>query len=109
MHQDNSEHRPRDHVADQTRARSNPSGRANQEDAAWLQRYGHRAGVEGTISQTSRAFGLRRSHYKGQAKTHLQHLLTAAGINLVRLDAWMTGTPLVGTRTSHFTALRPAG
>ncbi|MFK0106903.1 transposase, partial [Streptomyces sp. NPDC091217] len=83
--------------------------RADQQDPVWLRRYGHRAGIEGTISQGSRAFGLRRSRYRGWAKTHLQHLLTAAGINLVRLDAWLTDTPLAPTRTSHFAALRPTG
>jgi len=31
------------------------------------------AGVEGTISQAVRGFGLRRSRYVGQAKTHLKH------------------------------------
>ncbi|MEV7395495.1 transposase, partial [Streptomyces sp. NPDC091215] len=50
--------------------------RAHQQDPVWLRRYGHRAGIEGTISQGSRAFGLRRSRYRGWAKTHLQHLLT---------------------------------
>lgn len=35
------------------------------------QRYKRRAGVEGTISQGVRAFGLRRSRYRGLSKTHL--------------------------------------
>ncbi|MGI8305844.1 hypothetical protein [Saccharopolyspora hattusasensis] len=29
----------------------------------------------------------------------------ATAINLVRLDAWWTGTPLGNTRTSHLAAL----
>ena len=53
--------------------------------------YGVRAGIEGTISQGVRAFGLRRARYFGQAKTRLQHILTAAAINLVRLAAWFAG------------------
>ncbi len=36
-----------------------------------------RAGVEGTISQAVRGFGLRRSRYVGHAKTHLQHVYAA--------------------------------
>jgi len=48
--------------------------------------YSLRAGVEGTISQGVRAFGLRRSRYIGIAKTHLQHLATAAAINLERAE-----------------------
>ena len=47
--------------------------------------YNARAGVEGTISQGVRSFGLRQSRYWGLAKTHLQHLATAAAINLDRL------------------------
>jgi hypothetical protein len=42
------------------------------------------------------------------AKTHLQHVLTAAAINLARLDAWYTGKKRAHTRVSHFAALRPA-
>jgi hypothetical protein len=34
-----------------------------------------------------RAFGLRRSRYRGLAKTHLQHVATAAAIDLGRLGA----------------------
>ena len=51
-----------------------------------------------------RAFGLRRTRYIGQAKTHLQHLLTAAALNLARFVAWVQGIPLAPTRTSAFAA-----
>jgi IS5 family transposase len=54
--------------------------------------------VEGTISQAVRGHGQRRSRYIGLAKTHLQSALAATAINLVRLDAWLTGTPLGRTR-----------
>ena len=50
--------------------------------------YARRAGIEGTISQGVRAFGLRRARYRGLAKTHLQHVATAAAINLDRLGDW---------------------
>ncbi|MER7844197.1 IS1182 family transposase [Kitasatospora sp. NPDC096077] len=83
--------------------------RTEQDTDHWRQRYGHRAGVEGTISQGVQAFGLRRSRYRGLAKTRLQHHLTGAAINLARLDAHLTGRPLARTRTSPFAALRPAG
>ncbi|PVE20700.1 hypothetical protein DC522_30760 [Microvirga sp. KLBC 81] len=39
------------------------------------------------------------------AKTHLQHVLTAAAMNLMRLGAWFAGTPLARTRQSAFTKL----
>lgn len=81
--------------------------RPQQETDQWQRRYGHRACVEGTISQAVHAFGLRRSRYRGLAKTQLQHQLTGAAINLARLDAWLTGRPLARTRVSPFAALRP--
>jgi transposase len=67
--------------------------------------YARRAGVEGTISQGVRAFGLRRSRYRGVAKTHLQHVATAAAVNLERLAAWFQAVPRATTRTSRFAAL----
>jgi transposase len=82
--------------------------RAEQQTEQWQQRYRHRAGVEGTIAQGVRSFGMRRSRYRGLAKTGLQHLLTAAGINLNRLNAWWQDTPFADTRVSHFAGLRPA-
>ncbi|WP_399341984.1 transposase [Umezawaea sp. Da 62-37] len=82
--------------------------RVEQRTDQWQQRYQHRASVEGTIDQGVRAFGLRRSRYRGLAKTNLPHLLTAAGINFNRLNAWWDDTPLAATRRSHFAALRPA-
>jgi hypothetical protein len=67
--------------------------------------YARRAGIEGTISQGVRAFGLRRSRYRGLAKTHLQHVATAAAIDLVRLGDWLRVVPRAVTRTSRFATL----
>ncbi len=53
----------------------------------WRRRYRHRAGIEGTVAQGVKAFGLRRSRYRGLAKTQLQHHLTGAAINFTRLNA----------------------
>ena len=64
-----------------------------------------RAGVEGTISQAVRGFGLRRSRYIGQAKTHLQHVATAASMNLIRMTEWIGGAELATTRRSKFRTL----
>lgn len=83
------------------------SGREQQKSEAWQQQYGKRAGIEGTISQAVRGFGMRHCRYIGLAKTHLQHVLTATAINWVRLDAWFTGKKRAQTRTSRFAALRP--
>jgi transposase len=79
--------------------------RHRQQSDEFKQRYKTRAGVEGTISQGTRAFGLRRSRYIGLAKTHLQHVLTAVAINLTRFGAWLVGTPLAKTRRSRLAAL----
>jgi transposase len=72
------------------------------------ERYKQRAGVEGTLSQGVRAFGLRRTRYWGVAKTHLQHVATAAAINIDRIVAWLDERPRAQTRTSRFAALAPA-
>jgi transposase len=81
------------------------SARTRQTTDAFKQRYRLRAGVEGTLSQGTRAFGLRKTRYVGQAKTHLQHVATAAAIDLARVIAWLKGTPRASTRRSHFAAL----
>jgi transposase len=79
-----------------------------QKTEAFQQRYRKRAGVEGTISQGTRAFDLRRTRYIGLAKTHLQHLFTAAAINLTRVVFWLQGIEMTQTRRSSFAALAPA-
>ena len=79
--------------------------RDRQKTEAFATRYAQRAGIEGTISQAVRAFDLRRSRYLGQAKTHLQHVLTALAINLVRVVDWLCGYPIATTRQSRFVTL----
>lgn len=82
--------------------------RREQQTAEWKSRYAIRAGVEGTIAQGAQRSGLHHARYRGLDKVHLQHVLTATALNLVRLDAWLTGTPLGETRKTHFAQLRPA-
>ena len=62
--------------------------RERQTTQSFKDKYKKRAGIEGTISQGVRTFGLRRSRYIGLAKTRLQHLVTAAAMNLTRVVAW---------------------
>ena len=81
------------------------AARRRQQTDDFKDRYAKRAGIEGTISQGVRAFGLRRSRYMGQTKTHLQHMLTAVAMNLARFVAWINGVPRSITRTSAFAAL----
>jgi hypothetical protein len=35
----------------------------------------------------------------------LGHVFAATALNIIRIDRWLTGTPLGGTRTSHLEAL----
>ena len=71
-------------------------------------RYKRRAGIEGTLSQGVRGFGLRRSRYRGLAKTHLQNMAIGAAMNIDRLVNWLNGTPTAKTRVSRFKALETA-
>jgi transposase len=67
--------------------------------------YAWRAGVEATMSWAVRGFGLRRARYLGLDKVRLQHTVTAAALNLVRLTRWIMGVPIASTRVSPFTHL----
>jgi transposase len=68
-------------------------------------RYDARAGIEGTLAQGLRVSDLRQARYLGLAKTHLQHVLTAAALNVHRLGAWWAARPLAPTRRAAFLAL----
>jgi transposase len=81
------------------------AARARETSAAYTTAYARRAGIEGTLSQGTRAYGLRHARYIGEAKTHLQHVLTAAAINFVRIANWLMKKPLAKTRTSAFQTL----
>ena len=85
------------------------AARHQQETADWKAEYAVRAGIEGTLSQGVRGFGLRRCRYAGLAKSHLQHVITAAAMNLSRLAAWLGETPRAKTRVSQFARLALAG
>jgi transposase len=84
------------------------AARARMRDAAWKARYHVRAGVEGTLSQGVRAFGLRQSRYIGLAKTGLQEVCIAAGMNVSRIVHWLDGPPRAKTRVTRFAALAQA-
>ena len=79
--------------------------RAEQATDDWRQRYALRCGVESLISQASRLSHLHQARYRGLAKTHLQHVLTALALNLVRVDAWLTGVATTGSWTSRLARL----
>ncbi len=82
--------------------------RQRQATPEFKQRYNARAGIEGTLSQAVRITDLRRSRYIGLAKTHLQHVLIAAAINLNRVAEWLAEAPRSQTRRSRFAAIAHA-
>ena len=84
------------------------AARKQQDTAEFQESYAARAGIEATHGQAVRRCGLRRCRYVGLAKTHLQHLISAAAINLVRIANWVNGIPTAQTRCSWFAALQKA-
>src|SRR5215211_124928 len=76
--------------------------RAQEVTREYAHEYARRAGIEGTISQGVRRCGMRHSRYRGLARTHLGHVLTAAALNFVRVAHWLAGTPRSRTRHSAF-------
>jgi transposase len=89
---------PRDLAEAQAAARAAETAIPFQAD------YARRAGVEGTMHQAV-SHGARRARYRGLPKTRLDHVYMACALNLIRLHAYWTGTPLDRRRTSHLARL----
>ncbi len=68
--------------------------RLAQQSSEWQNLYRERAGIEGTISQSVRGYGLRQTRYIGKAKTHLHNIAVASAVNIVGGGAWLEGKPL---------------
>jgi len=85
------------------------AARARQETGAFKAEYAARSGVEGLLGQGVKAYGLRRSRYLGQAKTHLQHVVIAVALTLVRVVSWVLGAGRAGTREAGFVRLMQLG
>ena len=83
------------------------AARQFQATPAFKEQYDARAGVEGTLSQGLRVCDLRRARYIGLAKTRLQHVLTAAALNVIRVAHWLEDPRLAKTRHASFLALLP--
>jgi transposase len=96
-------------VSPQVRHEALQAARQRQETPQFKAQYVLRAGVESSLSQGLRRFDLRRSRYLGLARTHLQQLLTATAMNVVRVIAWLWGEPLGERRRQpgHFAQLAP--
>lgn len=83
------------------------AARQRQETELFKEEYAVRAGVEGTVSQAVHALSMRRTRYRGLAKAHLQHVATAAAMNVMRVVNWLTDVPHSTTRKSRFAMLAP--
>ncbi len=64
--------------------------------------------MEGTFTQANRRCDLRHAWYIGWAKTHLQNVLTAVALTLLRVLAWFAEVPRAETRLSPFARLMKA-
>lgn len=84
------------------------ASRAREKTTEFQDAYHKRAGVEGTISQAVGVLGMRRTRYRGLDKAHLQHLMTAAAMNLMRVLDWLSGKQRSTTRKSAFARLAAA-
>jgi transposase len=96
------------HLPPQEQDEALQAARTWSASAEGKQRYKRRAGIEGTLSPGVRAFGLRRTRYRGLAKTHWQHVAIATAINVDRIVGWLDERPRAQTRTSRFATLAPA-
>jgi transposase len=83
------------------------AARHRQTTAEFKAAYAVRAGVEGSLSQGVRIGGLRQARYRGLPKTRLQHILTAVGINIIRVLAWLAEPAHAIIPRSRFAALAP--
>ena len=64
------------------------ANRADQADPDWQRLYNRRAAIEATLSEAIRAYGLRHTRHRGQARTHVRHMLIACGMNAARIADW---------------------
>jgi transposase len=80
------------------------AARAAEGSISFQADYARRAGIEGTMHQAA-SHGARRARYRGLPKTRLDHTYMACALNLLRLAASWTGTPLDRQRTSHLARL----
>lgn len=94
--------RPQRQFAEQQRIR------AEQATPEWRRQYAHRSGAESTMAQASARADVHRTRYRGLAKTHLQNVLIAIALNLIRLDAWLSGAPIGKAWTSRLTKISTA-
>jgi hypothetical protein len=87
------------------RFRPPDSGRGLKSSAG---QYAARAGIGATHEQAVRRCGLRRCRHIGQVTAHLQHVLKAAALDVVRLDDWWARARVSRICCSRFATLQQA-
>jgi len=80
-------------------------GRQRMKTEQFATTYKVRAGIEGTIAQATRSCDVRHARYVGDKRTHLQHLMTAAALNIVRILRWLAGEPKAASRPNALALL----
>jgi hypothetical protein len=84
------------------------AARQGEATDAFQATYARRAGIEGTISRGIRCTRLRRTRYIGLARVRLGHILTAVGLNVLRLSEWFQESARANIRLTPFTRLMAA-
>ena len=74
-------------------AEAQAAARAAEKTIPFQAGYARRAGAEGTMHQAA-SHGARHARYRGLPTTRLDHVYMACALNLLRLEAFWTGTPL---------------
>jgi transposase len=100
----NSKHQRQLTLPPRDLAEAQAAVRAAEKTTGFQADYARRAGVEGTMHQAA-SHGARRARYRGLPRTRLDHVYMACALNLLRLEAYWTGTPLDRRRTSHLASL----
>jgi transposase len=95
-------------IRPQPQYRALQAARQREATEAFQVEYTRRAGIEGTISRGTRSTRLRRTRYIGLARVRLGHILTAAGLNVLRLGEWFLETARAKTRITPFARLMAA-
>jgi hypothetical protein len=85
-------------------AEAQAASREQEKTRSFQAGYARRAGIEGTMNQAVR-HGARRARYRGISKTRLEHAFMAVALNLIRLCAYWTGTPLNRGNMTHLARL----
>jgi hypothetical protein len=78
------------------------AAREREKTRDFIALYASRSGIEGTVSRGVRTCGLRRTQYRGFAKTHLDQTGTATALNCLRLSDWFAGLPKATPQRSRF-------